>query len=326
MYFRIERFIEYCVVTTDMADDPLGENLFRTEVRAGRAVLREVGQEILFPHYLRAMGVDKKPNGSWCCDQDFRSSDRLLGWRRDNFPDDGVIEEESFSKEGWKDDRETHSRVQTIDPLDSSFKFIFGNREIYEAFIEDRLSYPPDLENIDPRTLEDPTYAIIWSLMVDCVPQVGMTYLPHYDKLVWGVVGYGAFVEERGKPPVPIRVSADEDIRIVTSGRRGSDELKRLLKNLHPRETRAMGGSAKFLEVALGTATLAAHPPENETMVWDQAANYAIIKAAGGDLTDRNGDPLDFSAGSISFNNGVLAFNCAAVRDQFLEKQREIYG
>lgn len=68
---------------------------------------------------------------------------------------------------------------------------------------------------------------------------------------------------------------------------------------------------AKYALIARGQATaylrMSGHKPQN---IWDHAAGIALVRAAGGVVTDTVGAPLELTAGrTLAHNVGVLATN-----------------
>lgn len=78
-------------------------------------------------------------------------------------------------------------------------------------------------------------------------------------------------------------------------------------------ESVRMDSQAKYAAVARGDAEIYLRLPTRPGYVeciWDHAAGYAILKAAGGQISDVDGKPLDFSQGSgLRNNRGVVASN-----------------
>jgi len=70
---------------------------------------------------------------------------------------------------------------------------------------------------------------------------------------------------------------------------------------------------AKYAAVALGAAGLYLRLPVKKgyrEKIWDHAAGLAVIQAAGGRVTDLNGNDLDFAQGeTLKTNRGVIASN-----------------
>lgn len=78
-------------------------------------------------------------------------------------------------------------------------------------------------------------------------------------------------------------------------------------------ESVRMDSQAKYAAVARGDAEIYLRLPTRPGYVeciWDHAAGYAILKAAGGEISDVDGKALDFRQGSgLKNNRGVVASN-----------------
>lgn len=76
-----------------------------------------------------------------------------------------------------------------------------------------------------------------------------------------------------------------------------------------------MDSQAKYLMLAAGKAELIYRlltptRPDYREYIWDQAAGSLLVQEAGGQVTDLDSRPLDFSAGRrLTRNRGVLASN-----------------
>ncbi|KAJ2145234.1 3'(2'),5'-bisphosphate nucleotidase [Coemansia sp. RSA 564] len=74
-----------------------------------------------------------------------------------------------------------------------------------------------------------------------------------------------------------------------------------------------MDSQCKYVAVARGDADIYLRLPVDSKYVekiWDHAAGNIIIQEAGGQVSDVNGEPLDFSQGrTLSANKGVIAAN-----------------
>lgn len=58
--------------------------------------------------------------------------------------------------------------------------------------------------------------------------------------------------------------------------------------------------------------------------IWDHAAGYIIVKEAGGEVTDCNGKPLDFSLGkTLEANTGIVGTN-GRIHDEVVKVVKEV--
>jgi 3'(2'), 5'-bisphosphate nucleotidase len=74
------------------------------------------------------------------------------------------------------------------------------------------------------------------------------------------------------------------------------------LDNLDVKERRMIGSSLKFCALADGSADI--YPRFGATMEWDTAAGDAVLRAAGGIVLDRDGQPLRYGKTATQFMNG----------------------
>ena len=76
-----------------------------------------------------------------------------------------------------------------------------------------------------------------------------------------------------------------------------------------------MDSQAKYAVLASGGAEvllrlLSPKQPNYTEKIWDQAAGSIVLEEAGGQISDLDGKPLDFTTGrSLVHNRGILASN-----------------
>ena len=96
------------------------------------------------------------------------------------------------------------------------------------------------------------------------------------------------------------RTTPAEGATLVSSRSHGDPEaLARFTEGRTIANSIAAGSSLKFCLVAAGEADL--YPRFGRTMEWDTAAGDAILRAAGGLVTDLEGRPLKY--GKPGFEN-----------------------
>ena len=105
-------------------------------------------------------------------------------------------------------------------------------------------------------------------------------------------------------------------LRSVESGHTNEDDVGRLAAELESRaEPIRMDSQAKYAVLAAGQGELLVRflspsRPDYREKIWDQAAGMIVTQEAGGEVTDLDGKPLEFSHGrTLSANRGVLASN-----------------
>ncbi len=82
----------------------------------------------------------------------------------------------------------------------------------------------------------------------------------------------------------------------------------------------------KYAMIAAGDADLMLRLPrdqESRHKIWDHAAGWAIVTAAGGMVTDVDGSPLDFTRGANLPNQGMIVSNGSA-HDRVIETVQRV--
>jgi len=224
--------------------------------------------------YGRAAEVRAKGDAGLVTEADLASNACIQAIVNKAFPGDGWLSEETVDRA----DRLAKPRVWIVDPLDGTAEFVSGV----------------------------PEFVVSIGLTIDQEAVVGVLYNPITQETFAGIRGEGAWLNE-----VAIRVSAATDMAASTFCVSRSETRRGLLKavegHLH---LRPMGSVAyKCGIVAAGRcAGLFTQNPRNE---WDICAGVALIEAAGGRVTDRQGQPYRFNQpnplkGPIVGSNGHL--------------------
>lgn len=198
-------------------------------------------------------------------------------------------------------------RFWTIDPIDGTKGFLRGNQ-----------------------------YAIALALIIDGEVEVGVLGCPNLrdgrvpevggeGTLAVAMRGQGAWVGPlgaRGNHLEPVRVSRVSDaaqarvLRSFESGHTNVDQVDQFAQALGViAEPMRLDSQAKYVMLAAGAGELylrllSRNQPDYKEKIWDQAAGSLLVCEAGGQITDLDGAPLDFSAGrTLSRNRGILASN-----------------
>jgi 3'(2'), 5'-bisphosphate nucleotidase len=195
------------------------------------------------------------------------------------YPDDGILSEEA------KDNlaRLEKQRVWIVDPMDGTKEFIARNGE----------------------------FSIMIGLAIDGVATLGVIYQPATDLLYGGIVGQGAFLEESGER-IPLHVSDKADPRqMITVSSRSHrqqivDRMRQVLRITSERVSGSVG--LKVGLVSRQLADLYIHPSPG-CKEWDLCAPEAVLRAAGGIMTDCWGNPLRYNQRDIRAHNGLIATN-----------------
>jgi 3'(2'), 5'-bisphosphate nucleotidase len=248
------------------------------ELEVARRVARDAGQRILEFYRgdteVRWKGFDDPVTAA-----DQAANELIVEELRRAFPDDGILAEESPDNP----ERLGRRRVWMIDPIDGTKQFI---------------------EKVDE-------FAVMIGLAVEGEPQVGVVYQPPLDRLYYGAVGAGAYVEEKWSTK-RLHVTDVRDfskMTIALSRSHHSQRVDRICEHLgvgNQLKTGSVG--LKFGLIAEGRANLYIHTTA-QTNQWDTCGPEAILKAAGGTITDLRGEVLRYNKPEVRNLNGIVASN-----------------
>jgi 3'(2'), 5'-bisphosphate nucleotidase len=137
--------------------------------------------------------------------------------------------------------------------------------------------------------------------IVDSEPASGVVLAPAIGRLFVGAAREGAFELSQGTlRDIACRAPAPDGLVAVSSRSHPDAKTDELLKALPIKGHTNAGSSLKFCLVAAGEADI--YPRAGETMEWDTAAGHAVLRAAGGNVTNWDGSP--FLYGKAGFRNG----------------------
>jgi 3'(2'), 5'-bisphosphate nucleotidase len=153
-----------------------------------------------------------------------------------------------------------------VDPLDGTKEFLSRNGEftVNVALIEER------------------------------EPVLGVVLAPARAHAWWGVLGKGAVARdaEGRSRPIAVRKAPSGGLVAIASRSHRDPETQAFLDQAGVSECISAGSSLKFCLVAEGKADL--YPRFGRTMEWDVAAGHAVLGAAGGRVTTRDGAPFRY--------------------------------
>jgi 3'(2'), 5'-bisphosphate nucleotidase len=170
-------------------------------------------------------------------------------------------------------------------------------------------------------------YAVALALIEAGQVKVGVLVCPEFEldgskgAIFAAVRGQGATVQPLAGGNVwPIQVAAADHVaalRFVESLEHGDKEQQARLAQAVgiTQESIRMDSQAKYGAVALGQAALYLRLPSPKTpnyreKIWDHAAGVLLVEEAGGQVSDRDGHPLDFTQGrQLTHNQGVIVSN-----------------
>ncbi|RAR57859.1 3'(2'),5'-bisphosphate nucleotidase [Paraburkholderia unamae] len=227
------------------------------------AVAREAGKVIL-DVYATDFTVDNKADASPVTLADERAEAVILAGLARIAPDIPAISEEAASAGRIPD---VTDRFWLVDPLDGTKEFIGRNGE----------------------------FTVNIALVEHGEPVLGVVFAPALDRLFAGVVGAGAYVEEKGvRSAITCRRAPLEGCTVVSSRSHGSEApLADFLAGRRVARSVFAGSSLKLCLIAACEADI--YPRFGRTMEWDIAAGHAVVRAAGGHVRTLEGSELRYA-------------------------------
>ena len=264
---------------------------FDPELNVAVGLAREAGAAIL-DLYEGPIEVQQK------LDLDYRepvtladriANDLIVNALRREFPDDGILAEESIDT----DRRLAKRRVWMIDPLDGTNGFIEGNGD----------------------------FAVQIGLAQDGAAVMGVVYQPLTEVLYWASQGRGAWIERPNTAAQRAHVSAQSELvlmRLAASRSHRSPRMDRVVKAFGVKqEVRRGSVGIKVGLIIEQQCDLYVHLSPR-TKQWDTCAPQIILSEAGGRLTNLFGGEISYNAAEVQNLNGLVATN-GSVHAQVIE-------
>ena len=196
------------------------------------------------------------------------------------FPKDTILSEE-IPDSGARIGR---SRIWMVDPIDGTSDFILG----------------------------DTGFVVMIGLAIDGRPTVGAVAHPLSEKVFAGVVGAGAWVEDATGARTPLHTSTIErapGIRLVASKTHRTQRIDKIKKALQIEDEINVGS----VGLKIGLVTEAKRDlyvyTGGRTKIWDTCGPEAVLSAAGGKMTDVDGNPLIYDREDLYNRRGIVASN-----------------
>ncbi|HET7462479.1 MAG TPA: 3'(2'),5'-bisphosphate nucleotidase CysQ [Longimicrobium sp.] len=263
-----------------MQPDPIVPPL-RVELAAACDAARAAGRAAM-RFYGSARAVEKE-GGSPVTEADHAANRVIVAALAAAFPGDAVLSEESADSAA----RLAAERVWIVDPLDGTREFLAQNGE----------------------------FAVMIGLAIGGRAVLGAVYQPADDVLFAAAVGEGASVTRHGET-VPLRCGAPGagGLRLVGSRSHPDPLLARMQEALGITDVRPSGSvGVKCGLIARGERDLYVHPVPY-LKEWDTCAPEAILRAAGGEVTDCRGEPLRYNKPDPRQPHGIVACGPGVLR------------
>ena len=249
---------------------------------------------VLLRHYHSPFLVEQKVNALQEMEEvtaaDREANDLIVQRLSEEFPDDGILAEESKDTER----RLEKQRVWLIDPMDGTKNFV----------------------------QRDGDFAVQIGLAISGESVLGAVYQPVRDLLYYAAKGSGAWIEGGTANPERMSVSSKVNPRemILASSRSHRSPRMERVVNLFgfKQEVRRGSVGVKIGLITEQQADVYLHLSPS-TKQWDTCAPEIILHESGGRLTDLFGEPLRYNGVRIDNRNGIVATN-GAVHELVIER------
>ena len=271
---------------------------YERELRVAMELARTSGA-VALGYYGRPMRVEHKEELDEPVTQADRTVNEMIvtGLER-AFPGDGILAEESVDTKV----RLGRERVWMVDPLDGTRGFIEGSGD----------------------------FAVQIGLAVRGESVLGVLYAPATDVLYWAARGHGAWVVRPGPNSLtePLRVSDKSDpseFRLAASRSHRGARMDSILRAIGVRD------EVRRHSVGIKVGLIVERQCElyvtlaSKTKQWDTCAPEAVLREAGGLMTDLWGRPIRYNTRDVYNRNGIVASNGAA-HAEVIERIRPVLG
>jgi len=245
---------------------------FETLVEPLVQIAHQAG-EVILRIYATDFAVRRKPDLSPVTDADVQAERLIVQALQRLTPDIPIVSEEAASESATP---AVGERFWLVDPLDGTREFVRRHDE----------------------------FTVNIALVQDRAPALGLIYAPALERLYFGAIRAGSFVEHAGqRRPIACRPPPPEGVTVVTSRwHQETQSWRYLLRGKAVASHTMASSSLKFGLVASGEADV--YPRTGRTWEWDTAAGHAILSAAGGRVTDADGVELPY--GKPDFLNSAF--------------------
>ena len=172
-------------------------------------------------------------------------------------------------------------------------------------------------------------YAVHIALAYKQKPKIGIVLIPEKDELWFGIIGSGAWYENRDGSKKHISFSKRLDISelvLVSSKNHQQTKLLNLLSTLCFAQTKKIGSvGCKVASILRGEADVyISLSGKTAPKDWDMAAPHALIEAAGGMFTHADGKNLNYQNPNYS-QSGCLIASHGISHQKICQKTMEFF-
>ncbi len=262
------------------------------ELEITKTIAREAGR-ILLDIYSGDHNVEWKGYDDPVTAADHAANKFIVAELCRYFPDDGILSEEATDDQA----RLSKARVWLVDPMDGTKQFI---------------------ERIGE-------FAVMIGLAVNGKPELGVVFNPTTNKMYYATTSLGAYLEEPlTTKRLHVSTTTDPAKLVAAMSRSHHSPKVNAIKQRLGISQQIQSGSVglKVGLLAEGHAHVYVHLGA-KTNQWDTCAPQVILEAAGGRMTDRDGQPLQYNIAEIRNLNGVVASN-GVLHERVIEETQQV--
>ena len=235
---------------------------------------------------------------------DMAVNELLISGLKDNlaFKEWDILSEETSKEKTFQQDNYKKDWCWILDPLDGTKDFLQGS------------------EN----------YAVHIALAYKKKPKIGIVLIPEKNELWFGIVGIGAWFENRDGSKNHFSFSDRLDISkliLVSSKNHQQSKLNNLLSTLCFGETKKIGSvGCKVASILRGEADVyISLSGKTSPKDWDMAAPHALIEAAGGMFSHADGKNLVYQETNYS-QSGCLIASHGKTHQKICQKTMDFFS
>ena len=252
---------------------------YKHELETAAKIAREAAA-LVRGYHRKKMVIEAKAGNEPVTEADRAANALIVERLAAAFPADVILSEE-IPDTGARHGR---SRIWMVDPIDGTSDFILG----------------------------DTGFVVMIGLCVDGRPTVGAVAHPLSDKVYAGVVGAGAWVEDAAGARTPLHTSTiarAPGIRLVASKTHRTQRVDRIKQALQIEdEINVWSVGLKIGLVTEAKRDLYVYTG-GRTKIWDTCGPEAVLTAAGGKMSDVDGNSLVYDREDLYNRRGIVASN-----------------
>jgi 3'(2'), 5'-bisphosphate nucleotidase len=234
---------------------------------------------IIMQVYATNFAVSFKGPNDPVTEADRRANDLIVEGLRKEFPQDGIVAEETADRSGALH----RGRIWYIDPLDGTRDFIAKNGE----------------------------FCVMVGLAENGLARIGVVYSPVEKLLFGGIADETAWSEHNGaREPLSVSsLSNPQDLRLVVSRSHRHpiiDSVRAHLGLLHEMSFGSVGLKIGLIARQMADVYI---EPSSLSSAWDACGPEAILRGAGGRFTDMLGNSLRYGGENLRNQKGLVASN-----------------